>query len=107
MPISLKINALAFYSLVTEGYLDWSFESVDVPLLVSYFSRTRALKNGLVVASSLVSFVFLHERKKLLGGPPLCLEVVIVRCRSTRVHLESLSSIEPNRNSRFVYLPES
>lgn len=57
--------------VVSERHLDGSLESVDVA----------------VVAGSLVGLVLLHKRDELLGGPALGLEVIVVRGRSTSVHL--------------------
>ena len=44
-----------------------------------------------VVRCTLVGLVLPHERQKLVGSPSLGLEVVIIGCRSARVHLGQVS----------------
>jgi hypothetical protein len=56
------------------------------------FDGTIEAVNVAVVASSLVSFVLSHERDELLGGPAFGLEVIVVRSRSTCVHLVNRSA---------------
>lgn len=41
-----------------------------------------------VVASPLVSLMFLHQGNELFGGPSLCLKVVVITGASSGVHLE-------------------
>lgn len=48
--------------VVAERNLDWAFEAMHIP----------------VVACALVCLMLLHERKKVLGLPALCLEVIVV-----------------------------
>ena len=57
--------------VVSKGNLDRPFESMDVA----------------IVARSLVMLVLPHQGNKLLCGPSLGLEIVVVRSRGTRVHL--------------------
>lgn len=58
-------------AVVTEADFDWSVKTMKVSIL----------------AGPLIRLVLLHQRKKFLGGPALALEVIIVRGRSTGVHL--------------------
>lgn len=52
--------------------------------------RTRVSVQLRVARSTLVRLMLLHQRQELFGGPALCLEVVVVRCRGSGVHLEDV-----------------
>ena len=58
--------------IVAEGDLDRTLEAMEVS----------------IVASPLVGLVFLHQRKKLLGGPALGFEVIVVGSGCPRIHLD-------------------
>jgi hypothetical protein len=66
---------LNWIAVVAEGDFDWALETVEVA----------------VVTGSLISFVLLHQRNELFGGPALGLEVIIVGSRGASVHLAEVS----------------
>lgn len=51
-----------------------------------------------VVRCTLVRLVLLHQRDELLRLPPLSLEVVVIRSRSTSVHLQKMGDIQTVSN---------
>jgi hypothetical protein len=57
------------------------------------FDRPLETMNITVVASSLISLMLSHQRNQFLGRPAFSLEIIVIRSRSTSVHLVSKSAI--------------
>jgi hypothetical protein len=51
------------------------------------FDRPLETMDLPVIASSLISLMLPHQRNQFLGRPALGLEVIVVRSRSTSIHL--------------------
>jgi hypothetical protein len=59
--------------------------------------------NVAVVASSLISLMLSHQRNQFLGRPALGLEIIIVRSRSTRIHLFHTSATSTPLHQAFTH----
>lgn len=75
-----------WYALRLRGSQEVIFDWVRV-IAERDFDGTFETMNVTVVAGALVRLVLLHEWDELVSGPAFCLKVIVVRCRSTCIHL--------------------
>lgn len=85
---------LDWICVVAERNFDGAFKAVQVAVIAGSLDTVRSCPCGREFAlhAYLVCLMFLHQRNQFLGGPALGLEVIVIRCRSSRVHLYRLST---------------
>jgi len=68
-------------SVVAEADLNWALEAVNITAesVLALNPVNWPCSNLPVIASPLVRLMLPHERNELLGGPALCLKVIIIR----------------------------
>ena len=67
--------------VVAEADLNWALKAVNITAasVLALNSVNWLFLCSPVVASPLVRLMLSHKRDELLGGPSLCLEVIIIR----------------------------